>query len=382
MLFALLLFQVFAAFAQPPTGYYDGASGQSGEVLHTTLHNIIKDHTVRTYDQLWTDFQSTDDKPNGEVWDMYTDIPDGTPTYIFTFITDQCGNYTNEGDCYNREHSMPKSWFSDATPMYSDLFHLVPTDGKVNGMRGNYPYGEVGSASYTSSNGSKLGISDYPGYSGIVFEPIDAYKGDFARNYFYMATRYKDVIAGWYANSTEANAVLQNNNFPVFESWFLNLLGDWHLADPVSQKEIERNNAVYVIQNNRNPFIDHPEYVYDVWGVGAPAILPEPSNHVTDFSANTITLQWTDATGGTLPEAYLIKMSDSGFGSITAPTDGTEEPAATSRKNINYGLQKAIFGGVTPGTTYYFKMWGYKGSGTAIDYKTDGTVQQVSIVAP
>lgn len=382
LLVVALLLHTFAAFAQPPAGYYDGASGLSGEALKTALHNIIDDHTVKSYDYLWTAFQTTDDKTNGKVWDMYSDVPGGTPPYEYIFGTNQCGTYNSENDCYNREHSIPASWFNDASPMYTDLFHLVPTDGYVNNRRSNYPFGEVGSASWTSLNGSKLGTSDYPGYSGTVFEPIDEYKGDFARNYFYMATRYEDVIDEWYTNSTEANAVLQNNSFPVFETWFLNLLGEWHTEDPVSTKETDRNNAVYAVQNNRNPFIDHPEYVYDIWGVGAPAIAPEPSNHVTDFSANTITLEWVDATGGILPEAYLIKLSDSGFENITAPTDGTEEANSVTCKNINYGVQKAIFGGVTPGTTYYFIMWGYTGSGATIDYKTDGTVQQVSIVAP
>lgn len=145
LLLGLLLTYVLAA--QVPAGYYDSASGQSGEVLHTTLYNIIKGHTPRSYDQLWTDFQSTDKKANGKVWDMYSDNPDGTPPYEYTFISDQCGNYSGEGICYNREHSMPKSWFSEGTPMYTDLFHLVPTDGYVNGKRGNYPFGEVGSAS-------------------------------------------------------------------------------------------------------------------------------------------------------------------------------------------------------------------------------------------
>ena len=373
MLFVALLFQFIAAYAQIPSGYYDAASGQNAEALQTALHNIIKNHTVRSYDQLWTDFQSTDKKANGKVWDMYSDVPGGTPAYEYTFIADECGNYSGEGSCYNREHSMPGSWFNNATPMYTDLFHLVPTDGYVNNRRGNYPFGEVGSASWTSTNGSKVGTSNYPGYSGIVFEPIDAYKGDFARNYFYMATRYKNVVSGW------TSAMLDDNDYPVFTEWALSMLMEWHTNDPVNQKEIDRNNAVYAIQHNRNPFIDHPEYVGLIWGEG---ILPEPSYHVTNFSANTISLQWTDATGATLPEAYLIKMSASGFENISAPTDGNPEANATNRKNIDYGVQKAVFGGVTPGTTYYFKMWGYTGSGTAIDYKTDGAVQQVSIVAP
>jgi len=251
----LLSFQ--CVFAQIPDGYYDAASGQSGETLKTTLHGIIDDHTVKSYDYLWTAFQTTDKKSNGKVWDMYSDVPDGTPSYEFTFGSNQCGNYGQEGDCYNREHSFPKSWFNDASPMYSDLFHLVPTDGYVNGKRSNYPFGEVGTATWTSENGSKLGTCNYPGYSGTVFEPIDAYKGDFARTYFYMAVRYYTEDAGW-----QNNAAVNGSQLTTYS---LNLFYQWHLQDTVSQKEIDRNNAVYSIQHNRNPFIDRPDWVDSLW---------------------------------------------------------------------------------------------------------------------
>jgi endonuclease I len=377
-----LLVQLFsvALVAQIPIGYYNGVSG-TGSTLKTQLYNIINNHTSRTYDQLWTDFQTTDKKADGTVWDMYTDNPTGTTIYTFNFISDQCVNYTNEGDCYNREHSFPKSWFNDATPMYTDLFHLYPTDGKVNGERNNYPYGEVnGTASYTSSNGSKLGNCTYPGYTGVVFEPIDEYKGDFARTYFYMATRYENVIASWYNNSTEANAVLQNNTFPVFETWFLNMLGEWSVGDPVSQKEIDRNNAIYGIQGNRNPFIDHPEYIYSVWGVGS-SVSPEPTNYPSNVSARNIKLQWTDATGTTVPEHYLIRMSTDGFNAIATPTDGTAYANATNDLNVDYGVQQAWFKNLNAGT-YYFKLYGYTGSGVSSDYKTDGTVLQLSVTVP
>jgi endonuclease I len=246
--------------AQIPSGYYNTAAGKTGAPLKTALYNIIKDHTALSYSALWTAFQTTDKKSNGKVWDMYSNC-------TFTFGTNQCGNYSNECDCYNREHSWPKSWFNDATPMYTDMFHLVPTDGKVNGMRSNYPFGEVSNPTYTSGNGSKVGSCSYPGYTGIVFEPVNEYKGDFARNYFYMATRYENIIAGCHSNDANAEAILQANSFPVFENWFLNLLVKWHNNDPVSQKEIDRNNAIYTsFQHNRNPYIDHPEYVNSVWG--------------------------------------------------------------------------------------------------------------------
>ncbi|MFO7880440.1 MAG: endonuclease, partial [Bacteroidales bacterium] len=129
----------FFAFAQVPDGYYDSADGLGFEELQQALHNIIDDHTVLSYDDLWSAFYDTDPRPDNPniVWDMYSDNPYGAEPYTFTFGTDQCGNYSGEGSCYNREHSFPKSWYNDGYPMYTDLVQLVPTDGYVNGMRGN-----------------------------------------------------------------------------------------------------------------------------------------------------------------------------------------------------------------------------------------------------
>lgn len=253
--FVLLL---FPARAQWPAGYYDSAAGLSGEALRIALHDIISNgFSGVSYDYLWTAYQQTDAKPNGKVWDMYSDIPGGTPPYEFTFITDQCGSYNSENDCYNREHSVPASWFSDASPMYSDVYMVLPTDGWVNNKRGNFPYGEVGSASWTSLNGSKLGTCNYPGYSGTVFEPIDSFKGDFARIYFYVAVRYKDEISSWSGESFSGNNLI---------AWTENMMLEWHALDPVSSKERERNNTVYTVQHNRNPFVDNPSWVYAIWG--------------------------------------------------------------------------------------------------------------------
>ena len=246
-------------FAQPPAGYYDSAAGLTGKSLQQALHNIIDNHTARTYDYLWTAFQTTDTRSGGTIiWDIYSDVPGGTPAYTYTISADQCGNYSKEGDCYNREHSFPKSWFNDASPMYTDLFHLYPTDGYVNGKRSNYPFGEVGSSSWTSTNGSKLGSCSWPGYAGTVFEPINEYKGDIARTYFYMATRYYGEDASW------AGSDMVTGSQP--KPWALTMLLAWHRADPVSTKEIDRNNEVYKIQNNRNPFIDDPQFAEKIWG--------------------------------------------------------------------------------------------------------------------
>jgi|GEM_PF-2220555 len=257
--FLFITFCCFTSLAQSqaPAGYYSSASGMEGEALRMELENIIDGHSVQSYSSVWIHFQATDQKSNGEVWDMYSDNPSGPEPFVFEFGDDQCGNYGGEGDCYNREHSFPKSWFGDQSPMNSDLFHLYPTDGYVNGIRGNYPFGEVGSANYVSENGTLRGTCIYPGYNGIVFEPIDEYKGDFARSYFYMVTRYLDQVDNWNSPMLEDDG---------FSDWAINLLLEWSAIDPVSQKEIDRNNAVYTIQGNRNPFIDNPDFVTLIWG--------------------------------------------------------------------------------------------------------------------
>lgn len=269
------LIYCLSIYAQIPDGYYSKAENKTGYELKTALFETINGHTDIGYDAVWNAFKTTDKKSNGKVWDMYSDIPNGTLPYEYSFGTNQCGNYSGEGSCYNREHSFPKSWFNDARPMHNDIFHLYPTDGYVNGKRSNYPFGEVGNPTWTSKNGSKLGNCSFTGYSSTVFEPIDEYKGDFARTYFYMATRYEDKIAGF-----SMSAILNNTANQVYKDWYLRLLFKWHEQDPVSQKEIDRNNAVYKIQKNRNPFIDHPEYAAKIWQGYGTTPEPEPDKIV------------------------------------------------------------------------------------------------------
>ncbi|ASI94090.1 endonuclease [Vibrio rotiferianus] len=252
--------------------YYKAAEGKTGFALKTALFNIINNHTGRGYSAIWTLVKDADldnyYEKDGSILDMYSEKPLGNDTVSFTKVTDQCGQYSKEGDCYNREHSFPKSWFGGKVePMNSDGHHLFATDGYVNAKRSNWPFGEVGSSTYISSNGSKLGSASASlGYSGTVFEPIDEFKGDFARAYFYMATRYENVIGNWEANSSSSDAVLNGNSTTVFEPWMLSMLKRWHKNDPVSAKELSRNQQVFEFQGNRNPFIDHPEFVEMIWG--------------------------------------------------------------------------------------------------------------------
>ena len=257
--FCLLLLSVILV-AQPPTGYYNSAISYSGSQLKSKLFTIIGTHTERTYTNLWTDFQTTDKRADGKVWDMYSNC-------TFTFGTHQDSGSGGGAECqyYNREHSFPKSWFKDGTPMYSDLFHLYPTDKFVNAERGNYPFGET-NGSTTYSNGSKLGSCSFSGYSGTVFEPANEYKGDFARTYFYMVTAYESVVNTWNTSNINASPHLDGTKYPALNTWSVALLLKWTRQDPVSTKEINRNNAVYGIQGNRNPFIDYPTLAEHIWG--------------------------------------------------------------------------------------------------------------------
>ena len=241
-----------------PANYYNSANGLTGNQLKVALHNIIKGHSSISYSQLWNAFWSTDNKGNGVVWDMYSDRPNGNPPYTYYLGQDQCGNYNSEGDCYNREHSWPQSWFNEQTVPRSDLHHIFPTDGFVNGKRANYPFGEVRSATWTSQNGSKLGTCKTPGYSGTVFEPIDEYKGDFARALMYMSVRYYSEDGSWSSSDM--------TNKSEIKKWAIDMLLRWNEQDPVSEKEKERNEVIYNdYQHNRNPFIDHPEYARMIW---------------------------------------------------------------------------------------------------------------------
>ena len=246
----LLVLASIGLWAQIPNGYYNSANGKTGDELKVALHDIIKGHQVVSYNGLLNAFAYTDCKPNGKIWDIYSNIE-------YSLNTGLCGEYEQEGDCWNREHTWPQSWFNESTTPRSDLFHVYPTDGFVNGQRSNYPYGEVNNPIYTSGNGSKLGPCVTSGYSGRVFEPIDEYKGDIARSYFYMSVRYYSEDSDWGTSGM--------TNKSEIKPWAMTMLLRWSDNDPVSDKEINRNNAVYGYQNNRNPFIDHPEYAHMIW---------------------------------------------------------------------------------------------------------------------
>ncbi len=295
------------AYAQIPSGYYNTATG-TGYTLKTQLYNKIKNHTNLSYDALWTTFATSDRdqfyENDNTILDIYSENPNGVDPVIFNYITNQCGTYITQGDCYNREHIIPQSVFNSDSPMQSDAHFIPPVDGYVNGMRSDHPHGNVLTATWTSLNGSKRGTSAVPGYEGTVFEPLNAFKGDIARMYFYFATRYENTVANYVFD------MFDGTSNKVFTTPFLNMLISWHNQDPVSAREIARNNAIYLRQNNRNPFIDHPEYVGLIWSTTSDTQVPtSPTNLVvSDIATTSLTLSWTASTDNIGVTAYEVYM--------------------------------------------------------------------------
>ena len=256
---SLVLLTNVTMYAAIPSGYYSAADNKKSTALLSALHGCIDGHTTLSYSSLENYYDDTDLTADGYIWDMYS-------TCKFT-INDDGGSQSRICDVWNKEHSVPQSWFGESSPMKSDLFHVYPTDARVNNFRGNMPYGETSSRSYIDNNSKALGYigsSNFSGYSGKVFEPVDQYKGDFARTYFYMVARYLDKNF----NKSENGKVVftYSNSTTGLTTYAINLFLKWHRQDPVSQKEIDRNNAVYKHQKNRNTFIDYPYLAEYIWG--------------------------------------------------------------------------------------------------------------------
>lgn len=255
-----------AILAQILAGYYQEAVGKGGHELQVALSQIIDGHRILSYNDLWKCFAQTDVREDSIVWDIYSDNPSGETLTRFIVLRDQCatGGTSGEGQCYSREHTFCQSWLkpssqTGSTTPGSDLFHIYPVDGYVNTRRNNNPYGEVASPTWISRNGSRLGPNTFEGAPAhTAFEPIDAYKGDIARSFFYMATRYMFEDAAF---ATDQDMVYKSQLRP----WAVQMLLKWHQLDPVSDKERARNTAVYELQGNRNPFIDFPELAAKIW---------------------------------------------------------------------------------------------------------------------
>jgi endonuclease I len=358
----LLVLLSHAVWAQIPTGYYDTATG-TGYTLKTQLRNIIANgYVTKSYDQLYDAYVTTDTdifyENDNSVLDMYSENPTGTDHYNYQHYIRQCGTYTSENNCYNREHIFPQGFFNSLSPMVSDAHHVTPTDGYVNGRRSNYPFGKVNTASWTSLNGSKVGTSGTLGYTGTVFEPINEFKGDIARMQLYFAVRYENEVlaGGWDAHNSAPENPLNGTKDQFYEDWYIALLLSWHIQDPVSAREISRNNAVYTYQNNRNPFIDNPNYANQIWGnlvdTESPSIPTNLSS--TNITSSGVTLNWTASTDNVGVTAYDIFK---------------DNVLLASSSNATYNVS-----GLSPTTLYTFKVRAKDAAGNLSGFSNETNV--------
>lgn len=259
---AVLLFLSATAFAAVPSGYYYFAKNKSKAELKTALHTYCGPLYVLDYGGgagfTWEGFYNTDNR-NDTVVDMYSNT-----------IRKFSGFAAVNG--MHIEHSLPKSWWgAHENNAYKDLFHLYPADGVTNSTKNNLPLGEVTGTPALDNGVSKVGKNDFgTAYTDNCFEPADEYKGDFARSYFYISTIYQNLAPLW------QSPMMNNNTYPVWKPWAIDLLLKWHHQDPVSAKELARIEKIYAIQGNRNPFIDYPALADYIWGADSTKVFPFP----------------------------------------------------------------------------------------------------------
>lgn len=260
-----------------PTGYYNSIEGKSDAQLKASIRSVIRPHTVIPYGsgtgKTWEVFYYSDRDSAGYMMDMYCD--DWKLVTVPGAVAAGC----------NIEHSFAKSWWGGAEyDQYKDCHHLNPSNSTVNSSRSNYPLGNVTIATKTAGS-LKIGRQHHDGLNEdfYVWEPKDEYKGDFARAYFYMATCYgrdengnqpdlsannKKKYVGWRTDNKDVGSryAMQNDDYLEFQDWEIEVLLGWHRQDTVSEKEIDRQDAVSDFQHNRNPYIDYPELVEYIWG--------------------------------------------------------------------------------------------------------------------
>lgn len=352
-----VLFSVSIMAEAVPAGYYDAIDGKSDSILKSTLSNIVKGgeryeygaskwHTTNNppewvigdlkYMGTWHALPLTDMHPDGIVWDMYSNCVRYYP------------NKQGQSGCsLNIEHCLPKSWWGgDVNDAYKDLYHLNPSDQRANSAKSNYPPGHVKSGDKFDNGSFRMDSKTKSQYGFICYEPESQYRGDFARAYFYIATAYEDFT--WKSGTSPFDAALamDNTSYLEFKPWLIEVLLDWHRADPVSDKEICRADQISNIQHNRNPFIDYPELVEYIWGnkkgqsidlsalecTEGTSICPEPVTpqpgpqkydtiiNLPGIAKNTV----KNYTNGTIQGAESDKLQSNGDASITMGTSSTD----------------------------------------------------------
>ncbi|MCR8866210.1 MULTISPECIES: endonuclease [Priestia] len=229
----------------PVEDYYRTAAEKTGNSLKTELHNIIDHHTELSYSAVWEALKKTDEDPANA----------NNVILLYTGRSQAKGTKGGGVDDWNREHVWAKSHgdFGTAMGPGTDLHHLRPTDVSVNSTRGNLDFDNGG-----TEHSEALG--NY--FDSDSWEPRDEVKGDVARMLFYMAVRYEGDVSD--EPNLELNNTVNNGTAPYHGK--LSVLLQWNAQDPVDDRERRRNDIIYSdYQHNRNPFIDHPEWVNEIW---------------------------------------------------------------------------------------------------------------------
>ena len=281
--------------------YYSDLDGKAGNNLIDAIKNTISSHTVLSYNDVRADRSGVDYNAQGYVWDMYSNCSFQKSDYC-------TGTDFNDCDCYNREHSLPKSWWgsSQSEPMYTDLHHVIPTDGNANTQRSAWAFDNVKSVKWSNSAGAKQGTGMH--ISGDVFEVPDQYKGDFARIYFYMITCYNNK--NFCQGGKGSQYFTYSGGRAGFTNVAANILLLWANGDPVSDKEINRNNKVYNKQGNRNPFVDLPDLYDYIWGTkkGKVYHLPTALDDVEEQYTYTVTTEGLTLNVSTTEENNMLAV--------------------------------------------------------------------------
>ena len=259
------------SLAQIPDGYYNSLKGKKGAELKTAIYNIIKDAKVLEYGSgkghTWWGFWDTDRDKRGYFIDRYSAEKEWVKSTSQGAV----------GAGMNIEHSFPKSWWGGAkSQAYKDLYNLMPCESRINSTKNNYPMGTV--VNGDRGNGwTKVG----KGNDGKWYwEPANPWKGDFARGYMYMATTYQNY--NW--SGDKAHQILQQGAYPTLQPWAYQLFIQWAKGDKPDALEIKRNEDVYKIQGNRNPYVDFPNLMEYVWGDSINyAFNPETTLKSTDY---------------------------------------------------------------------------------------------------
>lgn len=326
------------------TDYYKNANGKASNELRTALETIISaNYNTVSYTNLgyllkYADTQNADGKT---LVDIYSPCSVDVSSGDDIAWSGSCSGATNVGCGLNREHTLPQSWFGKNAPMVSDAFHIYATDAASNGHRADYPYGECNGTSYTGTNCNELGqlgTSTFSGYDGTVYEPADEYKGDIARGYFYMITRYRTIDFTQSSTNTYDDVTFTyTGGQSEMTTYMLNLMLKWHRNDPVSEKELIRNEVIYgnttyhkgnttsYAQHNRNPFIDYPCLIEYIWG--------DSIGKTIDFS--------------TLTSAYDASFSGQGCPCATS-VDPSTPTITVSRTSVDCG--SVVVGNTTTAT--------------------------------